>query len=147
MLSKTLHAILEAGAQAGPKAGPSVVLLREVWPTLLGEPLCHRTRPEGFSDGVLTVAVADEAWLDEMRRNRRRLLHRIDSRLPWKVDKLAFEVVDLPAASSRTNEADAAEQPPYDAARLGAELEDELDRVDPATRDLLLKIRGHIDQQ
>jgi hypothetical protein len=147
MLSKTLKAILEAGAQAGPKSGPSVALLREVWPTLLGDPLCHRTRPEGFSDGVLTVGVADEAWLDEMRRNRRRLLHRIDSRLPWTVDKLDFVVVDLPAAASRPDDTDAAPQPPYDAARLGAELEDELDRVDPGTRELLLKIRSHIDQQ
>ncbi len=145
MLSKTLRAILEASAENARAEGPSVGLLREVWPTLLDEPLSHRTRPLGYANGTLTVGVASEAWLKEARRNHRRLHARIHRLLPWPVDKLDFVVESLPPApKSHGPAADPAATP---APQVVGALRDDLDKLDEPTRELLLRIRSHLDAE
>lgn len=146
MLSKTLRTILEASADNARADGPSIDLLREVWPTLLGEPMCHRTRPSAYVDGKLVIGVASEAWLAEARRNRRRLHARIVRRLPWPVDELEFVVESLPAAPQNTAPAPPAPTAPADAPD-DATVRDDLDRLDETTRELMLRIRGHIDRE
>lgn len=153
MLSKTLRTILETSAEASKTTGPSLELLREVWPTLLGEPLCHRTRPSGWDNGTLVVGVATDAWRTEMRRNRRQILRRIRARLPWRVDALDFVIEDLPASPARSapqQGEDDAYEPLLRAsdADFGEDssIGEDLDRLDAQTQDLVLRIKRHIDQ-
>ncbi len=146
MLSKTLRTILlETSAKSSEATAPSLNLLREVWPTLLGEPMCHRTRPSGWEDGTLTVGVASEQWLKEVRRNHRRLHARIQRLLPWPVDELHFVVESLPPAprDGHSPRADARDEPPTE---INEDLREELERLDAPTRELMLRIRGHIER-
>jgi hypothetical protein len=143
MLSKVFRTILETSAEASAANGPSLNLLREVWPTLLGEPLCHRTQPTGWHDGVLTVGVASEHWLHEVRRNHRRIHGKIQRLLPWPVDELKFVVESLPPApkAARAPSADATPSSEVDES-----LRQDLDRLDASTREIMLRIRGHLER-
>lgn len=143
MLSKTLRAILEASADQSQATGPSLDLLREVWSTLLGEPLCHRTRPSNWQDGELTVGVASEQWLKEARRNHRTLHARIQRLLPWPVDDLVFVVESFPPAP-RSHAPLASSEDAPGAADVDDNVREDLARLDEPTRELMLRIRGHI---
>lgn len=145
MLSKVLRTILETSADSSQASAPSLNLLREVWPTLLGEPLCHRTRPSGWDDGTLTVGVASEHWLKEVRRNHRRLHARIQRLLPWPVDHLDFVVEALPAAPRDAAPSSSPAQP-LTADTVEDAVRDDLDRLDESTREVMLRIRGHIER-
>lgn len=147
MLSKTLRTILEASAENARANGPSVSLLRQVWPTLLDEPLCHRTRPAAYDDGTLTIGVASEAWLKEAKRNQRRLHARIRRRLPWPVDHVAFIVESLPAPPRGGEPAVVEPAPELAEDDVDDALRGDLSRLDEPTRELLLRIRAHIDDE
>lgn len=147
MLSKTLRAILENSADSSKRKQPSLGLLEEVWPTLVGEPLCHRTRPLEWIDGRLVVAAASQQWVTEMRRHRRRLERRIQARLPWEIERLEFRVADLPSAPPSADKAEQIDD--TDASEALAELlpdevRHELDGLDATTRRLLLRIGEHV---
>jgi hypothetical protein len=146
MLSKTLRTILETSAGASSATRPSLALLREVWPTLLGEPLCHRTRPSGWEDGTLTIGVASQQWLKELRRNERQVHARIHRLLPWPVDQLEMVIESLPKAARPTG--DAPTPPDVGPAEVDDDkLRDDLERLDEPTRELMLRIRAHMDQE
>jgi hypothetical protein len=142
MLHKLLRDALASGAS--PSKAPSPALLREVWPTLLGEPLCHRTQPKCWRDKTLVIAVASDAWLKEMKRNQRQVHARIHRLLPWPVDALEFTVETLaplpPAEPTATPAPDLPTPSPPD-----ENLAEDLDRLDEPTRDLMLRIRAHIE--
>jgi hypothetical protein len=145
MLSKTLRTNLEASADAASTTRPSLALLREVWPTLLEEPLCHRTRPSKWDDATLTIGVASEQWLKEVRRNQRQVHARIHRLLPWPVDQLELVVEDLPKPSP-SGGAVAAQQD-IEPAQVGDEIHGDLERLDEGTRDLMLRIRAHMEHE
>jgi hypothetical protein len=146
MLSKTLRTILETSADASSSTGPSLALLREVWPTLLQDPLCHRTRPSGWEDGTLTIGVASEQWLKEVRRNERQIHARIHRLLPWPVDQLEFVIESLPKATRPV--AQEGDEPDIDLAPVDDDaLQDDLERLDEPTRELMLRIRAHMNQE
>lgn len=49
------------------------------WPEIVGQKLAARTEPRYLHDGVLTVAVASSAWLNELNFMRADLVKRINS--------------------------------------------------------------------
>lgn len=147
MLSDKLQAIMSRAAETSAADGPSLALLEEVWPTLLGEDLASRTRPGGWSEGVLTVLVGSLAWRKELWRHRRRLHRRVAARLPWRVDELRFELGDVPArrtpppaAAEADDEEDRVEQ-----ARRRAPAD--LDGLEGPTADLLARIGAHLARE
>lgn len=148
MLSKLLRDALSTGASR--LKPPSPELLQEVWPTLLGEPLCHRTQPKYWHAKTLVIAVASEAWLKEIKRHQRPVHARIHRLLPWPVDTLEFVVESLPApprtTSANDSQARAPLHPPAPE-NLGLKTQDDLARLDDTTRDLMLRIRAHIDAE
>ncbi|AWV89943.1 DciA family protein [Bradymonas sediminis] len=145
MLSKLLRDALSTGASRQKTPPPE--LLREVWPTLLGEPLCHRTQPKYLRDKTLVIAVASDAWLKEIKRHKRSVHARIHRLLPWRVNRLEFVVENLPAAPRSGAKApdDAPALPNLDT--LDANTQDNLARLDDKTRDLMLRIRAHMDAE
>jgi hypothetical protein len=64
----------------GQKADRRVQLCRiqDAWPELVGDEVARRTRPRAISGGVLTVAVASSAWLNELTFLRARLTTKIN---------------------------------------------------------------------
>lgn len=148
MLSKLLRDALSAGASRHKP--PSPQLLHEVWPTLLGEPLCHRTQPKYWRSKTLVIAVASEAWLKEIKRHQRPVHARIRRLLPWPVDTLEFVVETLPppprVASPKMGHAEVAPNPTVPDG-LDPATQDGLARLDDTTRDIMLRIRAHIDAE
>lgn len=144
MLTKLLRDALTSGASR-PKA-PSPELLREVWPTLLGQPLCHRTQPKYLRAKTLVIAVASDGWLKEIKRHQRSVHARIHQLLPWPVNALEFVVEPLPAAPRQTPHQTAAPAPSA-APVLDTTTQDNLARLDDTTRDIMLRIRAHIDDE
>src|SRR5690554_5993754 len=148
MLSKLLRDALSTGASR--LKPPSPELLQEVWPSLLGEPLCHRTQPKYWQAKTLVIAVASEAWLKEIKRHQRPVHARIHRLLPWPVDSLEFVVETLPAPpranSANDSEASAPLIPPAPES-LDLPTQDNLARLDDTTRDIMLRIRVHVDAE
>ena len=149
MLGETLKTILETSADASEAKGPTVSLLREVWTTLVGEPMCHRTRPDGWDDGTLRVSVASQHWLAEARRHRRHLHRRIASRLPWKLESITFSVGDLPAPSAHELPAGEQSEASAEPVQTPADdaLADDAGALDDKTRLLAQRIRAHIQRE
>lgn len=147
MLAKTLRHILEVSAEAGEATRPSIDLVGEVWSTLVGEPICHRTRPLRWDDQTLIVGVASEGWQNEMRRNRGRILRRLRGRFPWPIEALDFEVCQMPPPSDGGEEGSAESVEPTSVDDLDEALRSELERFDDRTRDAILRITGHLERQ
>lgn len=144
MLTRMLRDALQAGASH--TRPPSAALMEDVWPTLVGDPLCHRTRPRALRERTLVVAVASDAWQKELNRQRRQLLARIHRVFPWPVDAIEFvvEVMDPPPQAATSHPAEKIPTPAIDA--LDAPTRTALDALDDPTRALLLKIRGHMER-
>src|SRR5690554_1087521 len=148
MLSKLLRDALSTGASR--LKPPSPELLQEVWPSLLGEPLCHRTQPKYWQAKTLVIAVASEAWLKEIKRHQRPVHARIRRLLPWPVDALEFVVENLPAPprpDSLSAPETSAPLNPLTPDSLDLSTQDSLARLDDTTRDIMLRIRAHIDAE
>lgn len=146
MLSKLLRDALSSSASR--LKPPTPELLREVWPTLLGEPLCHRTQPKALHDKTLLIAVASEAWLKEIKRHERPIHTRLHRLLPWPVHALEFVVETLPAPPRVDAQARAkASLDLPDVETLDLSTQDDLARLDDTTRDIMLRIRAHIDDE
>ena len=54
--------------------------LRDQWPVAVGERVAERTWPQGWRDGLLTVVVANSAWLNELTMLRTELVKRINEK-------------------------------------------------------------------
>lgn len=146
MLSRLLRDALSSGASRLKPPTPD--LLREVWPTLLGEPLCHRTQPKYWRDKTLVIAVASEGWLKEIKRHERPVHARIHRLLPWPVHALEFVVETLPAPPRADSQTPAKASPDIpDLEALDINTQDNLARLDDKTRDIMLRIRAHIDDE
>jgi hypothetical protein len=52
--------------------------IRLRWPELVGEQIAQRTQPTTLKDGLLTVSVANAAWLNELTFMRGAILHQIN---------------------------------------------------------------------
>lgn len=143
MLEKLLRDALAEGTNA--RQTPSLKLLREVWPTLLGEPLCHRTRPVAWREKTLVIGAASEAWRRELARNHRQLHARLHRLLPWPLDELRFTVqqMDPPPAPVEPASPPAVEAPTI----KDPDLQADLDRLDEGTRALALRILGHVERE
>lgn len=96
------------------------------WPELLGARLAGRTRAQAFSEGQLTIAVANSAWLNELtflRDDLRKQLNRQLAGTP--IHKLRFVVGGTAgeAKAPRVQVRDRRRVPRPTAARLAAALE------------------------
>jgi len=58
-----------------------VELLRQLWPTLVGEQLATATRVTAIHGSTVVLTVPDRIWRRELARMKRRLLQRINE--PW----------------------------------------------------------------
>jgi hypothetical protein len=141
MLDKKLNDILEEAA-AKSDEGPSVELLEQTWPTLVGRELARLTRPAGFDDGVLAITVSSPEWKRELEFRRGTLLRRVNHVFPWRVTGIEFQVGDVPKRRSEDDEpwrAPEASTEPVD-----DETEDAIAHVDSSLKDTLRKIRHHM---
>ena len=55
--------------------------IRELWPDIVGAKIAARATPTTFRDGVLTIVVANHAWLNELHFLGDELRGRINERL------------------------------------------------------------------
>ena len=46
---------------------PAFERLSAAWPVACGAALARKAAPVGFEDGILSIEVADLAWMDQMR--------------------------------------------------------------------------------
>ena len=95
-MRQVLKAILER-ASGGEEWRPSLKILQEAWPGLVGEKIAAVTRPAGvdWQGGELTVEAATENWRREIARHDDRLLERLRQVLPWELDHLDVQVADF----------------------------------------------------
>src|SRR5690554_2417483 len=96
------------------------------------------------------IAVASEAWLKEIKRHQRPVHARIRRLLPWPVDALEFVVENLPAPprpDSLSAPETSAPLNPLTPDSLDLSTQDSLARLDDTTRDIMLRIRAHIDAE
>ena len=79
--------------------------LEPAWPSLVGPAVAAHTRPGRYQNGLLTVFVANSAWLSElMRFGQKEMLARIQARFGAKnirSIRLQADPDGLPAASMR----------------------------------------------
>ena len=54
-------------------------ILRNRWAELVGERIAPRTLPQSLRDGLLTVAVVNSTWLNELSFMRAQLVQQINS--------------------------------------------------------------------
>jgi hypothetical protein len=106
--------------------------IRERWESIVGPEGSRRSSPESLRQGVLTVAVASSAWLQELTLRSGELLARVQSRHGSGVTALRFALGRLP---------DAREQARRQAARprplrpLGADDRREIEHMTAAIAD------------
>jgi len=83
------------------------------WPAVVGERLAARTRPMKMEKGVLTVAVATSAWLNELNFMRGDLVARINQELgQGSVVGIRLVLGDVPLQDPAENDEVDAESPP-----------------------------------
>jgi hypothetical protein len=141
MLDKKLSDILEQAAQK-TSDGPSVDLLRETWPTLVGRELARLTEPGAYADGVLVIKVASPEWKRELSHRRGTLIKRVNGVFPWRVSSIDFQVGEIDRAPRDAD--DTWEAPESSDAPVDAPTEAALEQVDPALKGTLRKIRRHM---
>jgi predicted nucleic acid-binding Zn ribbon protein len=56
-------------------------LVRE-WPLIVGELLASKSCPLVIREGVLTVEVRDNSWMQEIRFHQKRIIEKINDRFP-----------------------------------------------------------------
>jgi hypothetical protein len=112
------------------------------WPELVGERLAHRTSPSGLKDGVLTVNVANSAWLNELSFMRAAMVLRINEHFGRPVVKairlVAGSVRPPPRRLQVEEEPCYVELPPEEVERIDREV----DAVsDPELREAIREAR------
>lgn len=110
MWNEILKQAAQTGATRGKLPAPSQALLREVWPTLVGDQLARVSSPVGLADEILVIKARDQALADEWQRSPHQLLRRISPLIPWPVSGLTVTVdpqAGVTAAPKPTDRADA----------------------------------------
>jgi hypothetical protein len=145
--------IFKSAGISPPLSAPTLGLLEEVWSTLVGEELATKLRPVGWSDGTLTIAVVDQAWLEALRPRTHALRARMQRVFPWRIANVRWVVAepdDLFLSSRRKAETDSetiGQQGALGSVALEELPEDvrhALVQFDPATRQRLLRIGAHV---
>jgi hypothetical protein len=121
--------------------------VRAVWPSVVGPQVAARSEPLSLRRALLTVAVADSAWLQELSFLRGELLTRLRERLP-DVELKEIRLQVRTGAASIEAAPSPPPPPPQDplAMPLAPEVSDALERLeDPleriADRDLRRTVR------
>ncbi len=52
------------------------------WPLIVGDLLAAKSGPLEIRDGVLTVEVRDNSWMQEIRFHQKRIIEKINDRFP-----------------------------------------------------------------
>ena len=52
------------------------------WPLVVGDLLASKSGPLELRDGVLTVEVRDNSWMQEIRFHQKRIIEKINDRFP-----------------------------------------------------------------
>lgn len=71
---------------------PAEDRIAAAWPVACGQKIAERTRIAGFADAVLTVEVADAAWLKQMRSMSEKLKHDLRSIAGVDVTDILFKL-------------------------------------------------------
>ncbi|MHB1025876.1 MAG: DUF721 domain-containing protein [Desulfobacteria bacterium] len=111
-----------------------LVSLRKKWPEIAGPLVSRNATPLSLRNGVLTIAVRNHAWAQELRMSKSTMIGRIretvGERIP--VSDIRFTVGSL--ASGEEAEGPPREEPQFPA---GPEPEGLSDIADPETRESL----------
>ncbi len=91
MWDKILRQAAQTGQAKGTLPEPTVDLLEEVWPTLVGDQIARVSSPRGLRDRILYIATREKALVDEWRRSPAPLLRRILQSSPWPIEKLSID--------------------------------------------------------
>ncbi|MFH2004959.1 MAG: DUF721 domain-containing protein [bacterium] len=109
-VGKLLESLLERRHLSKPLR---LYRVQRLWPSLVGEPTAGRSRPTSLRQGVLSVAVADSTWVQELTYLKQELLERVQSALSAQaVTALRFYV--RAGAASEAPAVDAAPPPEPD---------------------------------
>lgn len=101
-MRQILEQILDRATDEDERWRPSLSVLRDAWPGLVGDRIAAVTRlaAVNWQEASLTIEVASENWRDELQRHDHRLLERIRQVLPWEIRRLEFQV-GMPGAGHR----------------------------------------------
>lgn len=127
-------------------------ILRNRWAELVGDRIAAKTLPQTLRDGLLTVAVANSTWLNELSFMRGSLVQRINAYLAGGVTKrvsgirLVAGSVTKPspppwAADRPEAPPDYVDLPPDQVARIEQELQQIEEVRDPELRGSILRAR------
>jgi len=114
-----------------------LVSLRKRWPEIAGPPVARNAAPLSLRNGVLTVAVRDHAWAQELRMSKTTMIGRIRETVGEKiaVSDIRFTVGSL--ASAGEPEDPPRDEPPLDS---GHDPDGLSGVADPRTRESLRSI-------
>jgi len=87
-VSDALESVVAKSLQSAPLA--ERVLL--AWPVACGSAVANRTKPIGFSDGVLRIEVSDKAWQRELSALAPRYLAALNRYISPRVRRIEFVV-------------------------------------------------------
>ena len=156
MIDDLIRLIMKHSAE---KADPSVIsleLLEAAWPTLVGVEMARRTRPRAWGDGTLHIDVSSHAWVQELSFHREELLGRIKRVFPWRLERLHLSVAERFEPLERRELLGELDVPrPELVTKPPRQLDEEAEReahealahLDPETREVMLRIRGHIQKK
>lgn len=112
-MRQILQQILDRATSEDEQWRPSLSVLRDAWPGLVGDRIAAVTRlaAVNWQQASFTIEVASENWRDELQRHDYRLLERIRQVLPWEIRRLDFQV-GMPGTSHRFQDDDTDDSPP-----------------------------------
>lgn len=104
-------AVAELGLGEAVAKGAALVL----WPEVVGEAVSRVTHPQTVRGRTLVVAVADSAWLHQLRYMEETMVERLNAAIGRPaIEGIYLQVGTIPAAPAQ-------EEPPERPARLDAE--------------------------
>ncbi len=169
-MRQILEQILDRATDEDEQWRPSLSVLRDAWPGLVGDRIAAVTRlaAVNWREASLTVEVASKNWRDELQRHDHRLLERIRQVLPWEIRRLEFQV-GMPSTSHRFQHDDEDNPDPNGEAKRDAadsagenssdgmtltpeqtsdeDVEQTLESLDDSTADTARRILEHVREQ
>lgn len=169
-MRQILEQILDRATDEDEQWRPSLSVLRDAWPGLVGDRIAVVTRlaAVNWQDASLTVEVASENWREELQRHDHRLLERLRQVLPWDIRQLEFQVGMLetghrfhsddsdnshPDGEGQPDSRDAVEETDSDGRALTPEetseedVEQTLESLDDSTANTARRILEHVRDQ
>ncbi len=166
-MRQILEQILDRATDEDEQWRPSLSVLRDAWPGLVGDRIAAVTRlaAVNWQDASLTVEVASENWRDELQRHDHQLIKRLRQVLPWDIRRLEFQVGMLETVhhfqtgdsenpqsggEGQRDAGDAADETNPDGGTLPAEetsegeVEQTLESLDDSTADTARRILEHV---